>query len=491
MIDNSYSQIQPGKKILQFSTGENIPFPIVGGNSFGRYKKISSEQTFNMIVSDGSLVNFPGYLQVKQIGGRQGREIFTSTRYNHIIIVVDDNVYSVATDLSIILIGTLLTLSGNVFIAENIGNQIAICDGLKIYIFNYLTNTFYIPDIDFLPGYITFQDTYFIASDKRTNQFRLSANNDGTLWPASPSNVGAIQTKPTNCVAAVAFDKQLMVFGQTVIEPWTDVGYTLFPYQRNNYFNIDYGTASTATIAVGFGIMVWLGLNEKTGVSIMFSQGGQGQRLSNDGIDFILSNLKNPSSSYGFLFRESGHIYYVITFYDDNISYIYDFNAKMFFTITDNYLNHHIARRITFFNGKYYFISFTDGNLYEISSLIYTLNGEECPRFRILKNIRLPSSDRFVIRNISLTMEQGILENENTIDLSLLPSLRPRIDLSISKDGGESYKNVISKKMNKFGRRENVCNFWNLGSGNDITLKFAFWGKNRFVINGAFGSIYQ
>lgn len=491
MIDSPYSPIESGKKILQFATGNNIDLGIVGGNTFGRYKKISSEETFNMIVSDGALVSFPGYKKRRALEGSLGREIYTSYRFKHMIAVVDDNVYSISSDLSTVLIGSLSTFSGDVFIAENLGGQIAICDGENIYIFNYINSSFQKVVVDFLPGYIEFQDTYFIASDRRTNQFRLSANNDGTSWPADAGHVGQIQTKATNCVAAKVLDRQLYVFGQTVTEPWYDVGYTLFPYQRTNYFNIDYGCVSPATIASAFGAMVWLGSNEKTGISIMLSQGGPAQRLSNDGMDFIFSNMKNPFDAFGFLFRESGHIFYVITFPTDNISYVYDFNTKMFFTLVDKDMNHHIARRITFFNGKYYFISLTDGDLYEISSLLYMLDDHEMPRFRILKHLRVPSCDRFGVRNISLTMEQGILENENKNDLSILPISIPRIDLSISKDGGESYWNVGSKKMNRFGRRANNCNFWNIGSSNDLTLKFAFWGNQRWCINGAIGNVYQ
>lgn len=491
MIDVQSQEFASGKKSLQFALGANRDFGIVGGNSFGRYKKISSEETYNMIVSDGALVNFPGYKLVKNLFGDNGREIYTSVRYNKMIAVVSDNVFAISTDLSFTLVGSLNTFSGNVFISENLGSQIAICDGFSIYIFNYANNTFQEVTVDFLPGYITFQDTYFISTDKRTNQWRLSANNDGTSWPADAGHTGELQTKAANAVGAAVLDRQLVVFGQTFAEPWYDVGYTLFPYQRTNFYSIDYGTESPSTIAVGFGLMVWLGSNEKTGISIMVSTGGVPQRLSDDGLDFIFANLKSPKDSYGFLFRESGHVFYVLTFTTDNLTYVYDFNVKMFFTLTDKDTNHHPARRITFFNGKYYFVSFNNGNLYEISSNIYTLEDHITPRFRILKHLRLPSGDRFGVRNINITMEQGILENENSGDLSTLPISRPRIDVSASKDGGESYRNVASKALNTFGKRENVCNLWNLGSYVDLTLKFAFWGNQRFCINGAYGNVYQ
>lgn len=485
------ARYQPGAKALQFLPGENIDFGLVGGNRFGRYKKISSEETINMIVSDGALVSFLGYEKVITSGATNGREIFTSTKFNHMISVADSNVYIIDEGLNLTFIGQLDTSAGPVYIAENIGDQLAICDGVNIYIFNYSTSLFQKVAVNFQPKYISFQDTYFIAADGLSNKFRLSDNNNGLSWPDDASHVGTLQTKATTCTAAVPLDRQLFVFGKNVSEPWQDIGYTLFPYQRSNYFSIDYGCVNPATIASGFGVLVWLGSNEKTGISIMFSQGGQAKRLSNDGIDFVFSNMKNPEDSLGFIFREAGHIFYVITFITDNVTYCFDFNTGMFFTLVDHNMNHHIARRVTFFNGSYYFVSLIDGNIYKMSSTLYTLDGKEMPRFRILKSIRVPSGDRFVVRNINLTMEQGILENENKQSLSLLPQLVPRIDLSASKDGGENYWNVAPHNMNRFGKRPNVCNFWNVGSFNDCTLKFAFWGNQRWCINQGFGSIYQ
>jgi hypothetical protein len=78
----------------QLSQIQKIPLPIVGGNSFGRYPKISTEETYNMMISDGSLVPFPGYRKLANIGGGggEGRGLYSSTQYNHMIAVVDDGV---------------------------------------------------------------------------------------------------------------------------------------------------------------------------------------------------------------------------------------------------------------------------------------------------------------------------------------------------------------------------------------------------------------
>ena len=71
----------------------------------------------------------------------------------------------------------------------------------------------------------------------------------------------------------------------------------------------------------------------------------------------VLANLSNAGNCTGFLFRQDGHMIYQFTFPDDNISYAYDFNTGLFFNVSDEKLNYHIARQVVLFNNDYYFVS--------------------------------------------------------------------------------------------------------------------------------------
>src|SRR5208282_3218689 len=101
---------------------------------------------WNMIVSDGALVNFYGYKSVATIQTYgTARELFNSQGYGHLIAVIDNNVYTIAPDYTKVLVGSIDTFDGPVFIAENQelfnpnttppqttgGSQIAIVDGLN------------------------------------------------------------------------------------------------------------------------------------------------------------------------------------------------------------------------------------------------------------------------------------------------------------------------------------------------------------------------
>jgi hypothetical protein len=534
-------------------TFATVALDIVGSTKFGRYPKISVEQTWNMIISDNFLVPAAGYQIATAISNSaEGRAIYTSNRAEKMFPVIGDGLYAVNSNLTATLLRNLNSNSGDVFIAENNANQLAICDKRQLYIYNYVTGAFQVAPLPagVIPGYVTFQNGYFIVTDELTSNWYLSQANNGLVWnwgPGSTPVSGSLQTKPDKTVAAIRFPGRgnlLLVFGNTVAELWTDVGGQLFPYQRTSQLNIDYGCLNAATIAANENIVVWLGGNEQSGPVIMYTTGGDVTRISTDGIDFRLTNLTNPQNSYGFLYRQDGHLLYQITFPDDQLTYCYDFNTKKFFSFSDEYLNEHIAKRVAYYNDNYYFVSNKDGNVYEIGTKYTTYDGVEIPRIRTCRNFRMPDTSRFAVNNLTFTLEQGVNPNivleDNLLTESGLPILteseqpiqvidvlvdlvelpiycedgsvlltedgrelfateenrfapfiEQTVALSMSKDGGQSFGNSYSKTLNRQGKMKNRLIFWNLGSANDIVVQLRFWGLGRFVATDGIMNIYQ
>ena len=275
------------------------PLNIVGSSVFGRYSKISIEKTYNMFESQGFMVPYAGYqiavLASRFMNGKQGRAVFTSTKLNRLVVVIDANVYLVninfsqpnlrVTSFNATFIGSLQTSSGIVYIAENNKPQIGISDGTSFYLYDAsISPTLQTISTNFRPGYLTFHDTYFIIaasqdtfySPPANNTWRLSKSNDGTSFPSDSAHIGLLQSKPDNTQAVVRFPSKgnlIFVMGSITTEAWFDTGAQGFPYQRNNQFNIDYGCVSAATVAYMDEVVVWLAQNEKSGPIIMYSDG--------------------------------------------------------------------------------------------------------------------------------------------------------------------------------------------------------------------------
>jgi hypothetical protein len=558
-----------------------------------------------MFMSDGWMIDYAGHEKAVTfpITNGTGRGIFYSSRSDKLFVVISQNIYTVVANygnLTYTLVASIGSTTTDVFIDENLQNQIAFCDKTDIYIYDYSTSAFAKLALDFSAGYVTFQDNRFIATANNLPQWRLSdfnllsiataavvsggsgyhvgdvltvvngGLNQGTLtvtglsgtavstvivnipsaasgagsgyinttYPVSggygigatfavtitsgftPSSqqIGTFQSKPDSCLACVRVpgrSGQILIMGSVVTEIWTDLGLQLFPYQRNSGYTIDYGCLNPATIAASDDFVVWLGSNEKSGPTIMMCSGSGVQQISSDGINYTLSTMVNPENSHGFIFKQAGHMFYQITFPDpkDNVTYIYDFNAKSFYTLCDTNQNYHIARRVAYFNNDYYFISFNDNNLYQLSGEINTADGEEIPRIIITAPSAMPDRNPFIINNLTFPIKQGedtgeeigsyavdsyIIDNDGNylidndgdqiiyqvMDYSAIASAtsNSRVDLSTSSDGGVTFGNPVGIYLNSTGHRRNIFKYYNLGRYNEVTFQFRFWGLGRFVL---------
>lgn len=384
--------------------------------------------------------------------------------------------------------------------------------GQVYYIGNYNGSTFQV--------FLSAADALSLTNPQTVDS---SGSLSTTAWPSTSSFVGLLQTKPDNVQAVVRFPSKgnmIFVMGSIVTEAWFDTGAQLFPYQRTNQYNIDYGCLSPASVAYMDEVVVWLAQNEKSGPIIMYSKGGMPEKITTDGIDFLFAQLQNPQDSQGFLYRQDGHLFYHINFYSDNISLFYDFNTNKFYHASDQNLNYFIASEIAYTSNQYYFVTKNNGNLFAfdttfttyqdvLSNKLTTPIDFEIPRIRICKNIRLPTQDYFIANDIGFTIESGetnyleqnqtgptqfiLLNNQNFLLLNgqqfNLLSLEdastqetPMVFLSASYDGGAVFGSEWAYQLPAIGYRRNRLMWWQLGVANDFVPRFRFQGIGRFVV---------
>lgn len=513
---------------------QSVPVNVVGSSTFGRYPKISLEKTYNMFISDDWLINYAGFQKIVDIlpgGSGEGRALFNSVRGGFLIAVVSSSVYKLGNNLVPQFIGNINTMTGEVIIDENLSNQICIVDGESAYIYNYVNNTLTEQTLTFLgnpiiPNYVCYHNTFFLiasspVSDNSQNWYAFERATDNTI---ALNTQFSLQTKPDSAIAVKRLPgrgNHVLVMGTTVCEVWAQVGGEE-NYRRIQSFNIDNGVISIATIAASDEFICWLAQNENNSASILMTNGSSTERISSDGIDYLLSTLKHPDQSTAIFFRQDGHFFYQITFFnpEDNLTLFYDFNTKRFFHASDEDLDFHPARQLVFFNETTYFLSLNDASIYEMATKYVTYNynlspnvlGDVIPRARICKAIRQDNSERFRIRMFTFWIEQGVNDNyimpyppevcsgflitqtgENPIvtqqgDFIIAQMAQcvsvfdvPRVDLSFSKNGNESFSDVVGHPLNPQGRYTNQIRWWNFGQANELTIQLRFWGFQRFV----------
>jgi hypothetical protein len=556
---------------------KEIPIKMVGGSTFGRYPKINIEQTYNMIVSDDALVDYGGFKAIINTGiNGKGRGEFTSLRAEKAYACVGNGIFSIDANNNYTRIATISTSNGDVFFAENEKKEIAICDKLNIYIYNYGNNTFQIASesngvpLDFRPGYVTYQNGRFITVALSTNdsdvaQWRLGSLTNSVYFPSDSQSIGLFQSKGDMPVAAFPIPgggNVLIVMGSTSGEIYYNVASSaLFPYQRSTNSSFDYGLLNASTLDFGDNFAVWLGYNEKSAPVVMFSDGKNPQSISTDGIDYKMASLVNPKKCFGFLLKQDGHWIYQFTFYDpaDNFSMIYDFKSKKFSNVSDENLNYHPAKKASYLNNQYYFVSFNDNKIYQFGSQYttydYGTKNKEIPRIRITPYVRDSKTNQFICRYVSFPMEMGLSHRYNSVyriivinggsnyteasvqfvcdsgynakaeavivdgviteinitnhgqnylstpiiiingdgegaeAIAVLDNIAPRVDLSVSNDGGQTFSSSVGMFMHELAKRKNKFIYYQLGWSNEMVFQFRFWSFDRFVIRDGIAGI--
>ena len=561
-----------------------LPVDLVGSSSYGRYSKVSAAKTFNMFISSSGpvgenppeqwMINFPGYRRIlnllpypdpypnpplypDQVPVGEGRGIFLSIRGNFAVVVVNSVVYTLSPTLTQTTIGSINTSSGEVYIAENLNNQICIVDGIDAWIYNYsLPAPNLVKQTDgplgtgaLIPGYVEYHNTYFLFGNANFTiqnpfwyAFQFNSATGASAIVEVPNGAGRFDftTKadyPLAVKRVPGRSANVIVFGTSVCEIWTNTGGPgKQNYTKNVSIGINYGCQSVATIAEGGDLLAWLGINQDESPAIMTYDGNEIKSISTDGIEFVLGELYAPETSTAILFRQDGHLVYQLTFYDprDNMTLVYDFDTELFFNLSNQSMDFHPARNYIYFNLKTYFISLRNASLYELSSTITVYDENlpvtsstspynpslvyEIPHRRVVSNIRQANSTRFVANSLVVTLEQGCDDNYTGIsnidyliteDIFINPddpiiteqgqplisetsssgssviSYVPRIDLRISKDGGVTWSNFVSRTLHPLGHRQNILHWEGMGVANDLTLEFQFHQTNRLIVNQA------
>ena len=525
---------------MPVSGAEEVPVNVVGSSVFGRFPKISLEKTYNMFVSDTWMINYAGFKKALDfLPQGEGRAFFHSIRGNFLIAVVSSEVYRLDQGLIPLLVGKLNTSTDHVSIDQNLSDQICINDSEHAYIYNFVDGSFTQQTLMYLgneiiPGYVCYHNSFFLfASSKNSinpqNWYAFERDTNSTLKFNSQF---AIQTKPDFALAIKRLPgrgNNILVLGSSVCEVWGQVGGAQ-NYQRVQSFNIDNGVVSIETIAANDDFVCFLAKNESNAPCLMVTDGSSATRISSDGIDFLLSTIQNPDQSTAFFYRQDGHLFWQITFYNDvdNLTLVYDFTTKLFFHVSDESLNYHPARNVVYFNQDTYFISLNDASIYRMNNSFDTYDysrdldsvGEEIPRIRICKSIRKEDGSRMRVGSFTFWIEQGVNNNyylkeyeavsghvltadggyvltadlgyvltaDATID-SLEPDV-PRVDMSFSKNGNQSFSNIVGRDMNTAGNYRNIMKWDRLGQANEFTVQLRFWGFNRFVVSNGVAEVY-
>lgn len=463
---------------------------IVGSSYEMEDRSFASQRTINMypIMAEvqgtkevTALAPCPGLELFATAGGGPIRNSFT-TADGRAFVVSGWELYEIETDGTATLQGTLLTGTGEVSIEQN-PTQLMIVDGLYGYIFTLATDTFaQITDGDFpVPIYLGYQDGYFIVVKKDSQQFFISALNDGTSWDAL--DFTSVESNPDDLVACVSDNANLWLFGDQTTEVYQNTGSAAFPFERIPGAIMETGCAAPHTVRQMDNTIFWLGTDSQGQGIVWKAQGYDAVRVSTQAIEKIIEEATDFTDSYAWVYHQRGHVFYCLQIKDLETTLVYDaatqqWHERSWKDPATNTEQLHLGQSHFFFQRENMVGSRIDGKIYKMSLDYYDDAGDEMHRTRI--------SPHYQEENRLITHSQLELDCAVGQGLTAGQGSDPKISLFVSDDGGHNYGNRLDRSLGKLGEYHTRVKWNKLGRSRDRVYKIVVTDPVFFQLNGAY-----
>lgn len=362
--------------------------------------------------------------------------------------------------------GALLTGSGYVSMDEN-GTQLMIVDGTYGYIFTYATNTLaQITDVDFpAPGSVVFIDGYFVVNKVNSQSFYISSLYNGTAWAAL--DFASAESSPDNLLKVVNAIGQLWLFGTKTAEIWSNTGAAAFPFERISGGKMQVGIMAANTAVAVDNSVIWVGQDAYGDGIVYRADGFTPIRVSDDAVEYAISQAGDPSNMTAYTYQEGGHIFYVLTGGGLSTTWVLDLTTKMWheraYTNAYGFYEPHIGIASTFAFGKQLIGDRTNGNIYEQSLDYYSDNGNPLVAKRVYTHLS-QENEPARLNEVEVVLESGI-------GLQTGQGSNPVIMLRVSKDAGRTWSTEYQASIGRAGEYYVSAKWRRLGVARVITFE--------------------
>ena len=448
-----------------------IEFPISGGFYEDSSKPVSSQMCENWIpvvpetdaLSQSQLKGTPGISEYAEAGNKinRGMHVMNSIAYS----VNGNNLYRINSDGTEDDLGSI-TGSGRVSMADNGTQLIVVIPDSTGYIFTEAPDTLtIITDVDYFSlgpsKQVGYKDGFFvhIADDL----FYHSNLNDGLVYDSL--DFGTAEVDPDNNTAIHVNRNILYIGGNETIEPFQNIGGSGFVFQRIPNAVVQKGIKAKFSVIEFDNSFVFLGGGTNEQPSIWRFTGDSAIRIATQAIDNIIGDMTDAERQAVFATSHAIDGAYFVSFHFSERVFTYDATSSALLSkpiwferksrvssgVDAMWRVHSIveAYGVTLVGDN------QSGSIGKIDPSLFTEYGNLIDR-----NVSFqPFKDRgrsIVINQIEVTVQSG---SGNTVD----PGSEPMITLSISRNGGFTFGNELSRSMGKTGEYGKRQIWWNLG----------------------------
>ncbi len=460
----------------------------IGGAYTLRSKSLDAQRCVNLyLIADekgtgkdgnaGMLVSVPGK-RLALNAGNDGviRGLYTASNGEGFLVCFN-KIYKLNSDKTTTDIGTIVTQSGLVSMADN-GVQLMIVDGSYGYIYTFASGVFaQVTDPDMPQAtQVRFLDGYFILNQANTGRFFITSLYDG--FTIDTLDFATAEGSPDNIVALETLRKQLWIFGTQSVQVYFNSGDLDFPFAPINGVFIETGLASTFSVVKVDQTIFWLGSNKDGQGVVYMANGYQPQRISTNAIEFAIASYGDLSSVTAFGYQQEGATF--IQFNFSATSWVYDLNSREWHercAFSNGEFSRDKANTHMFFNGQHLVGDYASSKIYQYD-LDYHYDGSDQRKWlRSAPHIASGLNYIFYSR-FEVDMEFGVGN-------AIAPGDDPQIIMRMSDDGANTWSNERYKSMGKIGQFNARAKFNNCGMSRDRVFEVSGTEPVKTVLLGA------
>lgn len=289
-----------------------------------------------------------------------------------------------------------------------------------------------------------------------------------------PGSFFALKDSSTdNLVTLHENNRELWLIGERTAEVWYNGGNANFAFVRIPGIGPQVGCAAKHSIARAGAQLVWLGRNEQGQNIVVCNVQYSWTRLSTHAIEYAIAQYPVVSDAIGYAYEDQGHLFYVLTFPTADVTWVYDFVARMWhqrlsYDAGAGVFHRHRSNCYMDFGNVRLVGDYATGQIHQMSRAFYTDAGN------IIRCVRRTPHVWAKGTRQRLFFSQLQVEFTPGVGLQTGQGSSPQAMLRWSDDGGFSWSNEHWTTIGAAGATRNRAIWRALGTTRDRVWEINF-----------------
>lgn len=358
--------------------------------------------------------------------------------------------------------GTIDTTSGYVNMAYD-GTRILMATGTSLYRYTPGTTTFVkVSDGDAPQAAktVTWLAGNFIVDQGSGDAFQTSL--DSIAW--DPLDFATAESNPDGLVRVFTDNGELLLAGENTWEFWGISGGQDFGFSAITGTTGEVGLAARWSLCKFNQGIAFLGKPRQGQVQVFYEKGYRFTPISSQEIDYLINSYASVADATSYSYMLGGHPMLQINFPSAGKSWLFDASTKLWSPLEYglNGGRHRGELQLDFIN-KTIISDYSNGNIYNLDSTVYTDNGTAIASEIVSRHI-FSGDKRVRIDQLFVDMQVGT-------GTATGQGVNPQVMLQMSKNNGATWGSELWVKLGKVGEYLQRVVWRRLGVGRDFLFK--------------------